>query len=672
MTRLFQKKILLSFFCLSLSCVAILAANNVDKSTNSSKGNRVNVETDKYGTITIELSVKDFDTIPVLIGSDKYYTLSMPEGHSALIKGNPDLPVISKSFIVPDNSDYTVKIIEDRYVDYKIPIAPSKGSIPRNKNWNDVKYVFSDIYKTNSYYPSETVNTGDSYHIREIQGNNIQICPFKYNPVTKTLRVSNYLKIEISFSGNKRGNSNEQVTALNKHLFPLIKHKFVNSDSYFGNESEPMKQGTSLRSLDETLPKMLVICYDSFVPQMRNFIIHKNNLGIPTTLVKMSDVGTTANDLKAYIQNAYDNDNDLTYVLLVGDYPQIPSPIFSYNYGLDYQGAMDPVLSLVSGNDNYPDIVVGRFCASTNDQVKTMVEKVITYENLLNSNWFHDGIGIAYDDPYPVSNAHHNEDDWEHMRNIRNTLLSGHYSNVAEFYDGSHGLMDANGNPSSTSIANAINAGSSIINYSGHGDVDRWNTGNFTNNVVSTLNNQEKLPFVFSVACLVGQFNNSSMNCFAETWQRLKSASTGKPTGCIGFYGSSIPQYWCEPMEAQDSFNEQLINEDFVSIGMLCYSASCDMMSNYLPGESLEAAQEMFNTWILFGDPSLQIIPNNNVGRTIFLEGTLDNNSTYTKDYVDVYNATISNNTDIVIDHQQSTILNGEFEVELGSSLLVW
>lgn len=85
----------------------------------------------------------------------------------------------------------------------------------------------------------------------------------------------------------------------------------------------------------------------------------------------------------------------------------------------------------------------------------------------------------------------------------------------------------------------------------------------------------------------------------------------------------------------------------------------------------LSGVQNMFNTWILFGDPSLHIIPNNNVGRTLFLEGDIENDTTFIKDYIDVHNATIKNNTDIIINHQQNTIFNGEFKVEVGSTLLV-
>ncbi|MBO7049066.1 MAG: hypothetical protein J6W42_00435 [Bacteroidaceae bacterium] len=688
MNRAVYKR-LLSLICLSLSCTICFATDNDESPTSDSSLNTVSVQTANNGTITIEISVQDFDTIPVLIGNDKYYMVMMPEGHSTLQRGYPDLPVITKSFIIPENSSYVIRVVDDDYSDYTIPVSPSKGSILRKVNWDDVSYVFSDTYSQNSFYPSESVISGDSYYIRDIQGGNIQICPFKYNPITNTLRVYNYLKIEISFSDYMgRGSLTNELKTVNKHFYPLAKHRFINSDNYIRNESESVQQGEPLRSLDETTAKMLVVCCDSFVTEMRNFIIHKNNLGIPTTLVKMSDVGTTANQLKTFIQNAYNNDNDLTYVLLVGDAPQIPTPLIVYteytkiciegtNDSLivpyDAYGGADPLYSLVSGNDKYPDIVIGRFSASTKSEVRTMVDKVINYENQLTSNWFHIGMGIASNLQSKTSGTHgYSEADWQHMRNIRSKLLSGHYTSVSEFYDNSHGLLDSPGNPSNDMIANSVNSGVSLINYVGHGDVDRWVTSDFSNNDVQNLMNQDKLPFIFSASCLVGQFNNDTTQCFAETWQKAKMANTGDPTGCIGFYGSSITQSWSEPMSAQDSFNRQLIDEDFVTIGMLCYSAGCDMMSNCLSGEYPDIAEEMFDAWILFGDPSLHIIPNNNVGNTLFLEGDIVNDSTYTKDFVDVRNATIKNNTDIIIDCQQNTIFNGEFRVEEGSTLSVW
>ncbi len=244
-------------------------------------------------------------------------------------------------------------------------------------------------------------------------------------------------------------------------------------------------------------------------------------------------------------------------------------------------------------------------------------------------------------------------------------------ASMPEPTDGTHGLMDAPGNPSAMTMVDSINEGVSLINYIGHGGYAVWVTGGFSHYHVGRLNNVSELPFVYSVACEVGCFNEDYSMCLAEKWQRARQENTNKPTGCIGFYGSSVEQAWNEPMDAQDSFNEQLINEDYYSIGSLCFSSSCDMMSNYISGNAHRRAIETFNTWILFGDPSLRIIPNNNVGKTIFIEGEVDNDSTYIKEYVDVHNATIKTGTNVIINHDENTIFTGAFEIEAGATLLV-
>lgn len=657
-------------------CSAVQADNNIFTAATS---NTIATKTNDDGSVIIELSLTKIDTTAILIGGQSYYKISIPEGHSPLHKGEPDLPVITKNIIIPDGMQCSVSIEEESFLDYDMNIVPSKGSIMRNIDWYSVPYTFSDVYNSDTFYPSEIIKTSDSYMIRNIQGRSIEICPFRYNAVSQKLRIYNHIKLKVCFSNsNERNENNGYNKQINQHFKPILQHQFINYDYCFENQlSQNGVQNDSIRSINETSAKMLVISCDSFATEMRNFIIHKNNLGLPTTIVKMSDVGTTANDVKTYIQNTYNNDNNLTYVLLVGDATHIPSPIINYFVNISYgdsvfiPGASDPIYSLVSGNDNIPDLVIGRFSAETKQDVRTMVSRVIHYENELGSNWFHNSIGIASEEQSGTINAHgYYESDWQHMRNIRTNLLLGHYSNVYEFYDGSHGLMDAPGNPSTSSIIATINDGASLINYIGHGEYDRWYTGNFQNYHVDLLNNVFKLPFVYSVACNVGAFNNNSL-CFAEKWQRARQLYTNNPTGCIGFYGSSILQPWDEPMDAQDSFNEQLINEDYLTIGSLCYSSSCDMMNNYVAGDAHYNAIKTFYTWILFGDPSLRIIPNNNVGKTIFIEGNVYQDSLYTKEYVDVHDAVITNGTNIVINYDESTIFTGPVNIELGATLMV-
>jgi hypothetical protein len=170
------------------------------------------------------------------------------------------------------------------------------------------------------------------------------------------------------------------------------------------------------------------------------------------------------------------------------------------------------------------------------------------------------------------------------------------------------------------------------------------------------------LPFVFSVACVNGNFTGST--CFAESWLRATNGSTNNPTGAIGFYGSSINQSWDPPIQVQDEFNNLLINEDYITFGALCYNASCSMIDDYgVSGET------MFLTWHIFGDPSIEVIPNNNSCTTTNISGIISTNNMYTDCKIEVINTTIQNNANVIFDAEESTIVNGSFEVKIGSTL---
>jgi hypothetical protein len=236
-----------------------------------------------------------------------------------------------------------------------------------------------------------------------------------------------------------------------------------------------------------------------------------------------------------------------------------------------------------------------------------MVERSIMYETGLKGAWFDRAMGIASD-----QGAGHGDDgeaDFEHMRNIRDVLLGWNLTEIGEFYDGSQGGEDLAGNPTPEDIASYLNSGASIINYTGHGSTTSWGTSGFSNANIDNLTNDDKLPFIFSVACINGNFTNSTS--FSEAWLRATNPSTGNPVGAIGFYGSTINQSWTPPMEAQDAFNDMLITESYPSYGALVYSASSAMMDAYGSADN-EDGTDMFLTWTLFGDPSISTAPSCN------------------------------------------------------------
>nr|MBC8216566.1 T9SS type A sorting domain-containing protein [Candidatus Neomarinimicrobiota bacterium] len=178
---------------------------------------------------------------------------------------------------------------------------------------------------------------------------------------------------------------------------------------------------------------------------------------------------------------------------------------------------------------------------------------------------------------------------------------------------------------------NLLNSGRGIINYTGHGSATAWLSGAYiTNTVVNDLQNDFKLPFIHSVACLNGDF--ISTTCFAETWLRATNSSTGAPTGAIAMYASTINQSWAPPMRAQDHYIDLLVGFDYSelesidqknTIGGLWFNGSCNMVDLY-------GDDGMMATWTIFGDASLQVRTDTPTPISIVHDGIMyDDENTY-------------------------------------------
>ncbi|NLL13077.1 MAG: hypothetical protein GX267_06720 [Fibrobacter sp.] len=541
--------------------------------------NQVTVLSSTDSGCIIEIQLGTFHRKSININGDEYNLLDLPIGSLILEKGNPELPKISRSITIPHGKCISYNIVEQKYESYSMKVAPSKGLLMRGDDQEGVEYTFGQIYKEDKFYPENMLEVGEPYLIRDLRGVRINFFPFSYNPLSGTLKVYTKMVIEFKYTGQSRANSYEKDRYESNRFFePILRNHFLNYAQQKSNKRAVADAG-----------KMLVIAYNDFVDEMQPFVLHKNSIGLNTELVSMDSIGTTAADVKNFIQNYYDNDNSLTFVLLVGDNAQIPTFIVS-------GGGSDPTYSLVSGSDNYPDIIIGRFSAETDDQVITMVQRSINYNKEDPS--FHNAIGIASSS----GAGDDGEYDWEHMRNIRTDLLNWHYVHVDEFYEGSRGGADAPNNPTPDMIIASINNGVSLINYIGHGSNDKWATSGFSISDVNALSNDNKLPFIFSVGCLVGNFIDRT--CFCEAWLRAKNNLTNNPTGAIGIYGSSVKQLFIPPMEAQDEFNRLLTTEQNATFGALCYNSSIAMIDKY--GTSGETT---FLTWQIFGDPSINVLP---------------------------------------------------------------
>ena len=500
-------------------------------------------------------------------------------------KDAPALPMFSESLIIPDSGDISVEVTFEGYQDFEnINILPSKGSLKRNVNPDEVPYVFGNAYSVDDFFPKKMAEISSPYIFRDTRGVTVTFYPYQYNPVTKVLRVYQNLKVSVTTDKSKVGINEKSTRTTSNAVFQSV---------YNAHYLNAAASTTSVTNSGE----MLIIAKSNYQASIQPLVNWKNESGIKTTVVELA-TGATSASIKTAITTFYASNPDLSYVLLIGDHQDLPT----YSYGISV--ASEPLWSdsyygQQEGSDYYPELMVGRLSGNVSE-VQKIVSKIISYEKAPSAgSWMTKAGGIGSNEGYGYGDD--GEADWEHLRNIGTKLTSFGYTTVHEFYDGSQGGNDANNDPTPTMISTAINQGIGLLNYTGHGALDIMASGSYTNTDVNNLTNTESFPFVVSVACNNGTFVGGTSLCEAF----LKANNVANPTGAIASCGSSILMAWAEPMQTQDQMTELIVDSastGVISLGQLFYGGQVSMLETYAESET---AREVMQTWVFFGDPSV-------------------------------------------------------------------
>ena len=565
-----RRSVIVSVVLLLLS-VAAMAGQRVKLGT-ITDDLRVTVDETSYLRTVVRFEIGAFEKETIEIDGENYNLISCAKEGVIHIEGEPELPRLCRSIIIPDDAKVTLKVLSAEYIDFPImPTAPSKGNLKRTVNPADIPYTFGSVYSKDEWYPSQLAKLREPFILRDFRGTVIEIYPFQYNPASKTLRVYSSVIVEVVPDGPGEINVKNRQEPFSKVTpdFELIyKKRFINYNTGILTYTPVTEEGD-----------MLIITYDSFHEYMTPLVEWKRQKGIKTTIVDVSTIGNYSSNIKGFIQAFYDS-TDLAWVLLVGDAAQVATPYAS-------GGASDPSYAKVDGGDDYPDIIVGRFSAENSDHVQTQVERTINYEKFpqAGADWYHMAAGVASDE----GPGHNGEYDFQHLNYIRDDLLGYNYTLVDQIYDPGASISQVN---------TALNSGRSFVNYTGHGGPQSWSTTGFSNSHVNSLTNDNMLPFIISVACNNGQFD--TYTCFGEAW--LRATHDGNPSGAMGAYMSTIGQSWTPPMHAQDEATDLLVAESKLTFGGICYNGSC--LTIEIEGND---GVEIYDTWHIFGDPSVKL-----------------------------------------------------------------
>jgi hypothetical protein len=294
--------------------------------------------------------------------------------------------------------------------------------------------------------------------------------------------------------------------------------------------------------------------------------------------------------------------------------------------------------------DFYPDLAVGRLpCRSTNE-VKLIVNKIITYENTAaDPSWFNKIVlvgGDSFDDRPYGSNMPEGEVSTMFVYNESMAAFT-----AVPLYASNRNITDTL-TPTPTNIIREITAGCGFLYFDGHGSPDSWNThwldmfvwkkgqtpGGIEEYQMMKLKNGAKLP-----VCIVGGCHNSMLNvtffwtlnknnhqtwtyglpiprCWSE-WITMKKnggaiacmGNTGLGYGLVGSINGTPACYQGLGGYVERTFFKSYSeNNSTKTLGYAWKGAITKYLDTW-PGMKAQADAKTVEEWIVFGDPSLKI-----------------------------------------------------------------
>jgi hypothetical protein len=578
--KLIKNKILkaIPIIILLLSIISPIVASNNGPENNTEL--IIDVKNIDEETLELDIYFPDFEYSSVNIENEKYTTISLGDEGFTTIHGQAKLPAIRRMIEIPYESEpiiqltnivwETISLSDLNIPTMVIPVQPSILKIPGALEQAEF-IIDTEYYSINNFMPIETSSILETGFIRERNFAFIEINPVTYNPSTGEIQTMNQCTATIEMPNGDLETTYTKISRYSSTSYEeLFNNAFINYGIY--------ETGNLRASLD--IEGYLIIVHDDFYEEILPLANHKTNIGYETTVTKTSEIpgGISTSTIKSYIEDAYDNwVTPPSYILLVGDTPQIPTFTGSAS------GTATDTDFVTMDGDIFSDIFIGRFPAANESQVTAMVDKTIYYElgNFPSNDWIKKAVFMASTDNYDISEGTHNYV-------IENYLEPNNYT--------SDKLYTVTYSATTQDVRDSLNDGRSIAIYSGHGATTYWADGpEFYQSDVNDLTNEGMYPFVVSHSCITGTFDYGE--CFGETWLRAPNK------GGLAFWGSSHNTYWTEDDTIEKKMFQAWWDDGLERIGQMT-EMGLYYAWDFHGGGNMPIFVESYN---ILGDPSLVI-----------------------------------------------------------------
>ena len=514
-------------------------------------------------------------------------------------EGWPELPCVSRYFLVPPQSGISLKIdnlrarIQQNANPFpRQPITDETKAAAAIGDWSEYNngelYIASASQKYDGFHPPVPAKLGKPVIMRGYRIVPVIIYPLRWNPRTKEMQIIEAMDISLDFTSDENRiniidnpNRRRPSASVDKMIAELVM-----------NPPPPGRDDPHSGSLLYITPNR-----DDVVEALEPLVEWRRRMGWTVEVERVNNSGAAA--IKRVIQDAYDEwDIPPEHIILVGDangqyllgYFDERRDYPNYPYETDHH------FGCLEGDDILQEAAVGRFCYDSINMLNGYIDKTIQYES---EPYLGEEDEVGWQKRAMVCSVDNRSRPTIPMcRWAKYLFLRNSYDNVEELY------YPTNGEEASW-IPREIESGVSFFVFRGHLHMNNYRPSS----VILNLRNGGMLPFAIIATCNTGDYGEQVGQQFYHS-EYFALNPNGGAIGAVGCSGATHTLW-------NNLITCATVRAPFVGIshqGWALVRGKVELFSNYadrgdLAHNSTHAENWLTHTHIfnLIGDPAVDL-----------------------------------------------------------------
>ena len=353
----------------------------------------------------------------------------------------------------------------------------------------------------------------------------------------------------------------------------------------------------------------LIITHPAFAEAIGPLADLRRSQGLTVAVVNVLGIYDAYGDgrpdpeaIRRFIADAYANWSPRpVYVLLVGDgsfdpkrYRAESPPTYIPPYLLEVgpaggETAADNRYACVDGDDNLPDLLLGRLPVRSADEARAIVQKIVDYETRPLPGGWNASVLLVADDPDAAG-------DFPAISDSAAAYVTAPFTTTRRYCAGSNSSQsdcpDTEGAAIHSAILNDWNRGTLLVQYTGHSSWQQWAAERFFHlDDLPALHNSRRLPVLVEATCFTSAFHRPEPTLDEELVTRPDAGAVAAwgPTGLGASPGHQ---------RLAAGFFRAVFSDTVGTVGEATLAGKLNLLG-------APVGSDLLDTYVLLGDPAL-------------------------------------------------------------------